>query len=318
MSEKKVVAFGEILMRLAAADGHGIKDAAAFDVCYGGTEANVLACLSRFGYRTSYLTALPDNELGRAAQAHLRRLGVDDSHTVMKGDTMGMYFVENGTGSRGANVLYNRRFSEITRICEDDFDYDKIFADAAIFHISGISFALSESCTRLAFRLLREARPRGVAVSFDFNYRSKLWDTAAAGEQFRQIVNDADILLASPLDLSVFFQTDAAGFLKKYPAKYLFLRDRKPLSSNEHCVQVTAYHGGEEYVSPKVTFGVTEKIGGGDAFDGGILRGILRGDSLKETVRFAIGAFALKHQIAGDTFTGTAAEVADMCKSLGI
>ncbi|MDE5593860.1 MAG: sugar kinase [Clostridiales bacterium] len=316
----KISAFGEIMLRLSAGD-IGIASANAFDACYGGTECNVLACLSQFGYNTQYLTALPDTELGNAAVNHIKSFGIDTSNIVRRGDVMGIYFVENGNGSRGSNVIYMRRFSEFTRLTQDDYDYDRIFDGITLFHISGISFALSESSRQLAFRLIDEAKRRGVKVSFDFNYRAKLWDTTTAAQYLKQAASKADIVLASTLDLSVFLNVTEAEYYYKYNSEYLVLRDRKILATDKHSVKVTVYRNNgqsvERYSSPVVEFAVTEKIGGGDAFDGAMLHGLRGGKDLKSATTFAIAAFALKHKIAGDTFSGTENDVLDYKATFG-
>ena len=308
----KILAFGEIMLRLSAGDV-GIANAKSFDACYGGTECNVLACTSQLGHATKYLTALPDTELGRAAEAHIKGFGIDTSDIIMRGDVMGVYFVENGNGSRGSNIIYMRKFSEFTRLTADDFDYDRVFDGVTLFHVSGISFALSESSRALAFMLIDEAKRRKIKVSFDFNYRAKLWDTVTAGTYFRQVIDKADIALASTLDLSTFLDTDEAGYYKKYDTECLILRDRKVLSVDKHSVRVVAYKraGGDitRYESPTVEFPVTEKIGGGDVFDGAMLHSLIGGKDLETATKFAIAAFAFKHTIKGDTFIGTQKDV---------
>lgn len=320
---KKILAFGEIMLRLSAPNGERLSEAKSFDACYGGTEANVLACLSALGHGTKYLTKLPDNELGKAVLNYLKSFNVDVSDVLCGGDVLGTYFVENGSGSRGSNVIYNRRYSEITKLDEDAFDYDEVFGDVELFHISGISFALSESSKRLAFRLLDEAKKRGVKISFDFNYRAKLWQTDTARECFLKIIPKADIVLASALDLSVFLQTDAKGFFEKYGSEYLFLRNRTVLSADKHSVKVTAYRnsGGNitSYSTDEITFAVSEKIGGGDAFDGGTLHALLTNpDDLKAAVNFGTAAFILKHGVRGDIFTLTGADIVKFQHTTGL
>lgn len=320
-NRKKTVAFGEIMLRLSPRDG-AAESSNAFDACYGGTEANVLACMSCFGHKTDYLTALPDNGLGRAALAHLHAFGIGTDNIAVGGDTLGVYFAESGNGSRGANVIYYRNNSEFTRLDENSFDLDRVFDGAELFHISGISFALSASSRRLAFALLERAKARGVKISFDFNYRAKLWGVAAAREQFVKAVRYADIVLASDLDLSVFLGTDADGFFARYPAEYLTVRNRKPVDGGTHTVNVALYKkdGGtvKKFVTPEIKFGVTERVGGGDAFDGAVLHKLLCGADVKSAVEFATAAFVLKHSVKGDTFTLGADEVEKFIPKLGV
>ena len=299
--KQTVVAFGEIMMRLSAPEGQTVRESTSFRACYGGTESNVLACLAAFGHRTRYLTALPAGELGAAVLDHLSRLRVDASDAVIGGDTLGLYFSETGNGSRGARVYYFRRHSEFTRLSETSFDFDRVFRDAALFHVSGISFALSPSSRRLAFRLMREARARGIPVSFDFNYRAALWGTDAAGEAFREALFSADIVLGSPRDLDVFLGMTAEDVFARYPCAALVLRERTVCAPDRHSVHVRVLtRSSGEFSSPEVAFPVSERIGGGDAFNGAFLHAYLRGDGLKEATMFAIAAFARKHTIAGD------------------
>lgn len=317
----KILAFGEIMLRLKATSGT-IASSNSFEACYGGTEANVLACMSNLGHSTSYLTALPATELGQAVVSHLHRFNIDTSNVVVRGDTLGMYFVEDGTASRGSNILYLRKHSEFTTLSEQDIDFDTVFDNVALFHVSGISFALSDSSRSLAYRLLKEAQQRNVRISFDFNYRAKLWTTDVAREHLVKAAQYADILLASTLDLTTFLDTSEDEFFDKYSCEYLIIRDRKVVSTNEHSVKVKAFHktasGVSSYVFPETTFAVTEKIGGGDAFDGCILHALLTdGDNLKDATLFGVAGFMLKHQQSGDTFSANECEVANFAKTLG-
>ena len=318
--KNKILAYGEIMLRLKAASG-AIATSNTFEACYGGTEANVLACMSNLGHATSYLTALPATELGRAVVNHLHGFNVDTSSVVVRGDTLGMYFVEDGTASRGSNVLYLRKHSEFTKLTEQDVDFDKVFQDVGLFHVSGISFALSDSSRSLAYRLLEEAKRHSVKISFDFNYRAKLWSVEEARQQLVQAASCADILLASTLDLTTFLQVSEEEFFSKYACEYLILRDRKVLSPNQHSVKVKVLQktaqGVVSYLFPETAFDVAEKIGGGDAFDGCMLHALLKdGNNLKDATLFGVAGFMMKHQQAGDTFSASEDEVVQFAKTL--
>ena len=170
----KILAFGEIMLRLTPPDHQMIALAGGFDGCYGGSESNVLVCLSALGHRTEYVSALPDNDLGTAAIRHLNGNGVGTQYILRTGHRMGMYFLENGFGDRGTKVVYDRAGSAAANLDAGAFDYDRLFADCRLFHICGISFAISPTARRLSFELVAEAKKRGIPVSFDFNYRGKL------------------------------------------------------------------------------------------------------------------------------------------------
>lgn len=296
----KIAAFGEIMLRLAAARGENISDSRSFDACYGGTEANVLACLSGLGHDTKYITALPDTELGRGALDHLRGYGVGTSDIVVGGEFLGVYFSSDGTGSRGADVVYYRKFSEFAKLDARSFDFDKIFDGVSLFHISGISFALSESSRELAFELMRAARARNIAVSFDFNYRSRLWTVESARPVLRAAAALADIVLASDLDLSTFMNVSASDYFDRFGGRCLILRNRRALDADRHSVRVSAYARGESFETGELEFPVVEKIGGGDAFDGGILHALVSGFAISDAVEFGVAAFMLKHSVKGD------------------
>ena len=286
---KKIVAYGEILLRLSAT-ADTIRASRAFDACYGGTESNVLACLHALGHETEYLSALPQSPLGQAALDHLKRLGVGTSHVVTEGDGMGMYFTESGNASRGANVVYARKHSAFTRLGENSFDLDSVFTGA-----------------------VREARERHIPVSFDFNYRPALWSVAEAKPMLKRAAKEADILLASSRDLAAFMDTDEEHAMDDYPAcKRLVLRDRTALSPARHSVRIVMFtRGAARTEVPEFTFPVSEKIGGGDAFNGALLHSVLTGRSDADILRFAAAAFALKHTVPGDVLACGEMEISD-------
>ena len=168
--KEKVVAFGEIMLRLTPPDYTTISQAKSFIANYGGGEANVLVSLSHLGHRCEFLTSLPDNQLGASAEQHLKSHGIITDHVVRGHANLGMYFVETGFGGRPSKVIYNRAHSSITRIDINDIDYDDVFKDATWFHLSGISLALGEKVRKVAFKCLEYCEKYGVKVSFDFSF----------------------------------------------------------------------------------------------------------------------------------------------------
>ncbi len=312
----KILAYGEIMLRLSTQSN--IADSDRFDACYGGTEANVLACLHALGHQVKYLSALPDTQLGQAVLNHLHGYGVETTDVKVCGDTLGIYFAENGNASRGSNVEYLRRHSEFTRLCAEDVDFDRLFDGVDMFHVSGISFALSDCSRELGFRLLDEARKRGAAISFDFNYRSKLWSVDDARKQLVKAAGAADILLASTLDLETFLRLTPREVFDNYPnCRYLAVRDRKALTSDKHSVSVSLYaRDGRAFTLAETPFAVLEKIGGGDAFNGCLLHSLSQGWDIKRATLFASAGFILKHQQRGDTFAANADEIAEFAATL--
>ena len=310
----KVVAFGEIMQRLTPQGNERMVSARAMDVCYGGTESNVLVALSSLGVKTSYLTVLPKNVLGEAVLRHLRSYGVGTQDILMRGDVLGSYYMDFGYGNLPNSVIYNRKYSEITGAAIGDFDYDTVFEDCDLFHISGISFALSDSSKDLAFALIQEAGKRKIPVSFDCNYRGKLWDKETAGKMFRSILPFVDILLCSPQDFDDFFHIAIEDFYKHYSCEYLVLRKRDSSNPNLQGATVTIFHKTKEGMETKTeTIGnipVLEKIGTGDAFDAGVIYAWLQNrNDIQAMIDTGLLMFELKHMIHGDVISLTKEEI---------
>ncbi len=309
---KTVVAFGEIMLRLTPPDKQKIREADCFSAFYGGSESNVLVALAQLGHHAKFVSALPDNDLGKGALCHLKRYGVDTSAVRVGGDNMGMYFLEEGFGDRQTRVIYARANAAITRLTETDFDYDAIFQNADIFHISGISFALSPSVQALCFRLLSEAKKRNIKVSFDFNYRAKLWDTETAKAVYQKIMPYADIVFCASRDLTAFLDVTPQTYFEKYSgAETLIVREREITSHTTHKIRAAAYQkGGVCAVLPEREFAVLERIGGGDAFDAGVLHGLLENPTdFTRALEFGAASFILKHTVRGDVLAAAAAEI---------
>lgn len=309
MDKKTIVAFGEIMLRLTAPGS--ILNANEFSACYGGSESNVLVALACMGNPTRYLTKLPDNDLGRGAMAHLKKYGVNCADILINGNNMGMYFFEPGYCVRQSKVIYARKHAEVTTLCENDFDYTKVLEDCAVLHISGISFALSPSVEVLCFRLLEEAKQRHIPISFDFNYRAKLWSVEQAGAVFKRIIPYADIVFCSRRDLTAFLDVTEENYFEKYKqTKYLVMREREIISNDKHAVQTSVYTENGCVATNEKTFSVLERIGGGDAFAAGFLHGWLRFDgSIQDILDFAIACFILKHTVRGDVLPMSEKEI---------
>ena len=315
------------MLRLTPPQQRLIADTESFDACYGGSEYNVLVALSSLGHPTRMLTAVPDNPLGTAVIRRMQSYGIDSREVLRHGDRLGMYFLEEGFGPRTPQVIYCRRDSEVSRLGKDAFTFDEIFRDCGLFHISGISFALSESCRQLCFQLLEEARARQIPISFDFNYRSKLWSTEEAAEVYKKIVPYVDYLFCSERDLTTFLETDIDHFYEKYETACLIVRERKIFSADTQSVQASIYSRQQNAAQPKHfqtperTFHVLERIGSGDAFAAGVLHGLLKAgmqpseEDLQNALEAGISCFILKHTIKGDVLSVTASQLENFQRS---
>ncbi|MGD2136161.1 MAG: PfkB family carbohydrate kinase, partial [Gemmatimonadales bacterium] len=201
----RVVALGEIMLRLSPPPGRRFRRAASYDATYGGAEANVAVALAQWDIRSRYVTALPPNELGQGAVDVLRGFGVDTAHTVRDGDRIGVYYLEHGASQRPSRVIYDRAHSAITELRPGRIDWDTVFADADWFHWSGITPALSESMAGVTAEAMAAARRAGVTVSVDLNYRGKLWSMERARAVMTPLVEQCDVLIANEEDAANVF-----------------------------------------------------------------------------------------------------------------
>ena len=179
----KIVTLGEIMLRLSPPGYQRFAQASDFEINYGGAEANVAASLAQFGNDAAFVSKVPANAIGDAAVATLQKLGVDCHHIVRGGNRLGIYFLENGASVRPSSVVYDRADSAITKATADEFDFDSIMEGVDLFHVSGITPVLSKTAAELTMTALKKAKEHGVTVSFDLNYRAKLWTEDIEGKQ---------------------------------------------------------------------------------------------------------------------------------------
>jgi 2-dehydro-3-deoxygluconokinase len=320
---KKVVTFGEIMLRLNPPGFLRFGQARSFDVAFGGGEANVSVSLANFGLATDFVTRLPKNDLGDACLAYLRSYGVGTAKAIRGGSRIGIYFLENGAVQRGSKVVYDREGSSIATIKKGMLDWEMIFADADWFHWTGITPAVSESLCEVCLEGIRRARQMGLTVSCDLNYRAKLWKWGKkAGEVMPEMVRHCDIAVGNEEDADqVFgikapdvdvvagrveaekFGAVAEGLKKAFPnLKLIAVTLRGSLSASHNTWSGILYDGARLYTGP--VFNITDivdRVGGGDAFVGGLIYGLRTyGDNHQKALDFAVAASCLKHSIVGD------------------
>ncbi len=171
---KKVVTFGEIMMRLSPPGLLRFEQAQSFDLIYGGGEANMAVTLANFGQPVDYVTHLPNNDLGDTCLRFLRYYGVGVDKVARGGERLGIYFLEMGVAQRGSKVIYDRANSAIATIQRGMIDWRHVFADADWFHWTGITPALSAGTADLCLEAIQVAKAMGLTVSCDLNYRKNL------------------------------------------------------------------------------------------------------------------------------------------------
>lgn len=332
--KEKIVAFGEIMLRLTPPDYTTISQARNFVANYGGGEANVLVSLSHLGHETEFLTKLPQNQLGDSAIKHLKSHGVNVEHIVRGSSNIGMYFIETGFGGRPSKVIYNRKHSAVTRISDKEVNFDEIFKDATWFHLSGISLALGHNVRTFAYKCLQYCKKYNVTVSFDFNYRSKLWTIEEAKPHFKKVIPFIDVLFANHFDIHYILDVEldietndliekkislSRKLINQTKVKYIFGTDRivhtaTDNSLSSYCIDS---NGNYQSVGP-IRFSIYDRIGGGDAFASGVIHGLIKDFSNpRYALKFGLATSILKHTLYGDVSTLSSAEVEEFIATNG-
>lgn len=317
----KIITFGEIMLRLSPDNNERFTQCHKFEVVYGGGEANTAVSLASFGMDCTYVTKLPNHAIGQSAVNSLRQYGVDISHIVRGGEQIGIYFLEKKTSQRPSNVIYNRSGSAIALAEENDFDWDSIFAGATWFHFSGITPAISDTLAKVCLTACKKAKEKGLTVSCDLNYRSKLWSGEKANKVMSEICNYVDICIANEDDAVGIFQIEPVGtgtekneyiakeLMKRFPFKMVAAVWRTETSITTFKLQSMLYTGGKAYYSKEYFMHILDYIGAGDAFCAGLIYAYLQGYDSQKTVEFANAASCLKHTVSGDFNLVTAEEV---------
>lgn len=315
---KKVVTFGEIMLRLTPPNQKRIVQTDTFNVIYGGGEANVSVSLANYGLDSYYVTKLPENPVGQSALNELRRYGVNTDLIVRGGDRLGIYYCENGASQRSSNVIYDRAHSAIAEASADDFDWDKIFADVDWFHTTGITPALSENMSEITLAAVKAAKTNGVKVSCDLNFRAKLWTKERAGEVMSRIMEYVDICIANEEDAEMVFgiksgsditggDINVDGFkdvaqqlIDRFDLEMVGSHLRISRSASDNGWLIVLYDGNDFVKSTQYDIHIVDRVGGGDSFAGGLIYSVLSGKSLQEAAEFGAAASCLKQSIPGD------------------
>ncbi len=316
----KVLTLGEIMLRLSTVESR-LAETSEMQAHYGGGEANVAISLANFGHQAYFASKVPDNALGLAVKRHLNRFGVHTDYLLFGGQRLGIYFLEQGVGIKAANVVYDRAYSSFSQMKENEWERLDLFAGIDLFHLSGITPALSPAWVELLIKLMQEAKSRKVKISFDINFRGKLWSQAQASVALKQILPYVDYLSAGKLDAQYLLGIENAQDLsleqcyqemqKLYPnIQVIYSTNRTILSAKHNQLQGTIYSQNQYYESEVIDIpDIIDRVGGGDAYSAGILHGLLSGYSAQETVNFATAASALKHMVYGDCNQFTLEEV---------
>ncbi len=324
---KRIITFGEIMLRLKSPGFERFFQTPRFEATFGGGEANVAVSLANYGLEAAFVTALPANAIGDACIAELNYHGVDTSLIARTGDRVGGYFLEAGTNQRPSIVVYDRAGSSIATAKSGTFDWENIFADRNWFHVTGITPAISESAAELTLEAVKQAKAMGITISCDYNYRGKLWKWGQPAEKImREIVTYVDIGIANEedcqkslgitvesskktdiqvqsgeLDLG-HYEALAKKVFEVFPnLKKQAITLRESYSADHNGWAACLYNGSDFIVSRRYEiYNILDRVGGGDAFAGGLIYGLINEMDDEKALNFAAAASCLKHAISGD------------------
>ncbi len=310
-----LVGLGEVMLRLAAPPPLRLDQTLSLDVQIGGSEANVLAAAARLGLRTGLITALPDEHAwGDRTVRELSGHGVDCAGILRRpGSRMGLYFLEYGPPPRAVRVLYDRRDSALSQLVPDEVDW-RLVREARMVHLSGITPALGENLRAVIRRACREAQSSHVPISFDVNYRSRLWSPKEARDFLADILPGVRYLFIGSDDAATVFELAGppesvlSGLRKLAPAATIALTLGEAGS---------AALSGSTVHRPSRLYTVTtvDRVGAGDAFAAGFLWRVLQGRSVQDALDAATALAALKCTIWGDIALVRAVEVEELLAS---
>ncbi|MEF2964896.1 sugar kinase [Paenibacillus sp. M1] len=315
---KTVAAFGEVMMRLAVPGYDLLSQASSLNYSFSGTGVNVASALSRFGHTGLLVTRLPQNPLGEAAAAYLRKLGIGSDFVQRGGSYLGLYFLENGFGARPSRVTYSNRLeSSFNTAPEGAYDYAAIADKVDAVHFCGITLAMNDGVRAHMKALAQAVKARGGTVIFDCNYRPSLWGEqgyAAAKPHYEEMLALADIVFMNEKDAMLTLGMHTAAkerdeqlaeliplVAERYGIRAIAGTHREIHGDNSHSLRGFLYKDGKLVRSKRLTFSVYDRIGAGDAFASGIIHGELERFEAERTVNFAAAAGMLAHTVAGDT-----------------
>lgn len=321
----EIVTFGEAMLRLSPPGNLRIEQADTFDIQFGGAELNTGVALAQIGRNTEWVSRLPDNALGRLIAGRTREAGVSTEHVLFApGERLGLFFLEQGASPRASGIEYDRVHSAASRIAPAMVDWKKVFDGAKWFHVSGITAAISPTAAATVTEALQAACAAGLDISFDPNYRSKLWSVEAAKAWYKANIEYVDVLVASPDDASLFFDIPKAepdDMLKaladacKLKAVAFTTRKGDSVWRDEYAGKL--WHGGKVFESKAYDVEVVDRIGAGDAFAAGLIDGLLDDDP-QRAVEFGAAMGALKHTVPGDLLFTTRKEVEQVVAGAGL
>ncbi|MCC8197136.1 MAG: sugar kinase [Tannerellaceae bacterium] len=338
---KKVVTFGEIMLRLATPGYNRFIQSTQLNTTFGGGEANVAVSLANYGIPTEFVTRLPENDIADWCLSDLRKYQVGTNHIVRGGDRVGVYFLETGAVARASKVVYDRAHSSMSEIKPGMVDWKKVFKEAHWFHWTGITPAISQGAADACLEAIEMANEMGVTVSTDLNFRKNLWKYGKTAQEVMPVlVEGCDVILGNEEDFEKVFGIKPEGFevtatggevnagefesvciqmMGKFPrAKKVIITLRGSVNAN-HNTWGGCLYSDRLYLSKRYDIThIVDRVGGGDSFMGGLIYGLLTyPEDDRKALEFATAASCLKHTIYGDFNLVTVTEVENLLKGDG-
>jgi 2-dehydro-3-deoxygluconokinase len=309
-----VTAIGEVMLRFSTPVGERLERAQTLALHPGGAEANLLCALSCLGRRCAWVSGLPRNPLGQLVENHLRLANVETSGIVWSEQgRVGAYYLEVATPPRATQVYYDRADSCAARLAPEQIDWAHLL-DTRLLHLTGITPALSPSCLAVTQEAIHRARVAGVAVSFDINYRAKLWSESKAAEILTPLIQEVDILFCGQGDAQRLF--GYSGSPQEIIRRLASLSRARCVVTSLADEGVMAWDGREFHHAPARPVQIIDRLGAGDALAAGVIHGWLD-NNLAHGLEVGTALAAICLSLHGDVVITTPAEVEAVMKTGG-
>ena len=313
----RILTFGELMLRLKSPGRERFLQSPSLEATFGGGEANVAVSLANYGLDAEFLSVIPDNAIGDAAVAELRRFNVGTDKVIRTSGRMGIYYLETGANQRPSKVIYDRAYSAFAMFAPEGYDWDKIYQDVTWLHISGITPAVSQETCDASLLAVTEAKKRGITVSIDLNYRKNLWKYEEDCQKSLGLKCESNVE-GGKLEAEDYKKL-SDSLLAEFPnvrKVAITLRESKSADIN---FWAAALNNGEEFLLSRKyeMYDIVDRVGGGDSFSGGLIYGLNKLGSDKEALEFAVAASCLKHTIDGDFNRVTIDEVMKLAEGDG-
>ena len=337
---KKIVTFGEIMLRLATPEYQRFSQATSLNATFGGGEANVAVSLANFGLNAEFVSRLPENDIAKTCIMDLHKNGVNTPNMQFGGERIGIYFLEAGAVARSSKVIYDRAHSSIAEIKPGTINWEKVFENTQWFHWTGITPAISQSAADALKEAIDVANRMEITVSTDLNFRKNLWKYGKkASEVMPDLVAGCDIILGNEEDADMVFGIKPEGvdvngghieatayqsvceqMMERFPrAKKVIVTLRGSINANHNTWSGVLWNGKQFLKAPDYDIThIVDRVGGGDSFMGGLIYGLIAyANDDQKALNFAVAASCLKHTIHGDYNLVTVAEVENLIKGDG-